>query len=294
MKAKFLLGWICAIGLITGCSTVKIAYNNTDFLLLRYTDGYLDLSSEQKAYLRERLRQRLEEHRRDELVQLVGFLKTFNHYAADGLSIQEVDSLVAAITPLYQTTVTKTVPVFSPVLVSLSDEQIGHLAEKMQSANREYREEYLDIGPAERVQSRTERTINRIEKWTGALTSDQRYTVARMTKVWPDAAQDWYDYRWARQQGLLALLQSHAAEKEVEAYLIAWWVNQTGRSPVLVHKVDILHDDLKALIVTIDGSLSSAQRKHFTKRLDRLIDNLEDLVPADSQKKLAQVIDPLS
>jgi hypothetical protein len=281
-------------GMIAGCSTVKIAYNNTDYLLLRYTDGYLDLTSDQKAQLRESLRERLEEHRRDELVQLVGFLKTFNRYASDGLSTQEVDALVAAITPLYRTTVTKTVPVFSPVLVSLSDAQIGHLSEKMQSANREYREEYLDISRAERVRSRTERTINRIEKWTGALTPDQRYTVTEMTKVWPDAALDWYNYRRARQQELLALLRSRVAGGEVEAYLIAWWVNQTGRNEALVHKVDILYNDLKALIVSVDGSLSEAQRKHFTKRLDRLIDTLEDLIPADTQKNYAQLIDPVS
>ncbi len=287
MNVKLVLRCICAVALLSGCSTVKIAYNNTDYLLLRYTDGYLDLTSDQKAYLRERLSERLEEHRRDELVQLVGFLKTFNTYAADGLSTQEVDVLVAAITPLYRTTVTKTVPVFSRVLASLSDEQIGHLAEKMQSANRDYREKYLDISRAERVSSRTERTIDRIEKWTGALTPDQRFTVTEMTKRWPDAALDWYKYRRARQQELLELLRSRAAGREIEAYLIAWWVDHTGRNPVLVRKVELLHDDLKALIVTLDGSLSGAQRKHFTKRLNRIIDNLEDLIPTDSRQNYA-------
>ncbi len=294
MNAKLVLRCICAVALFSGCSTVKIAYNNTDYLLLRYTDGYLDLTSDQKAYLRERLSERLEEHRRDELVQLVGFLKTFNTYAVDGLSAQEVDVLVAAITPLYRTTVTKTVPVFSRVLSSLSDEQIGHLAERMQSANRDYREKYLDIGRAERVSSRTERTIDRIEKWTGALTPDQRSTVTEMTKRWPDAALDWYDYRRARQQQLLALLRSRAAANEIEAYLIAWWVDQTGRNPVLERKVDILQEDFKVLVVTVDGSLSGAQRKHFTKRLNRIIDNLEDLIPAETRKNYARIAIPVS
>ena len=82
-------------------------------------------------------------------------------------------------------------------------------------------------------------------------------------------------------------MQSRTAGKEIEAYLIAWWVNQTGRNEALVHKVDILHNDLKALIVGVDGSLNGAQRKHFTKRLDRLIDTLEDLIPADTQKNYA-------
>ena len=294
MNVKLVLRCICAVALLSGCSTVKIAYNNTDYLLLRYTDGYLDLTSDQKAYLRERLRERLEEHRRDELVQLVGFLKTFNTYAADGLSTQEVDVLVAAITPLYRTTVTKTVPVFGRVLASLSDEQIGHLAEKMQSANRDYREKYLDISRAERVSSRTERTIDRIEKWIGALTPDQRSTVTEMTKRWPDAALDWYNYRRARQQELLELLRSRAAGREIEAYLIAWWVDHTGRNPVLVRKVELLHDDLKALIVTVDGSLSGAQRKHLTKRLNRIIDNLEDLIPAETRKNYARIAIPVS
>ncbi len=294
MNAKLVLRCMCAVALLSGCSTVKIAYNNTDYLLLRYTDGYLDLTSDQKAYLRERLRERLEEHRRDELVQLVGFLKTFNTYAVDGLSAQEVDVLVAAITPLYRTTVTKTVPVFSRVLASLSDEQIGHLAERMQSANRDYREKYLDIGRAERVSSRTERTIDRIEKWTGALTPDQRSTITEMTKRWPDAALDWYDYRRARQQQLLALLRSRAAANEIEAYLIAWWVDQTGRNPVLERKVDILQEDFKVLVVTVDGSLSGAQRKHFTKRLNRIIDNLEDLIPAETRKNYARIAIPVS
>ncbi len=294
MTTRFLLGFICMSGLMTGCSTVKMAYNNTDYLLLRYTDAYLDLTADQKTYLRARLHERLEEHRRNELAQLVEFLKTFNRYAADGLSGAEVDALVAAITPLYRTTVTKTVPVFSPVLVSMSDEQIGHLSAKMQTANREYREEYLDVGYAERVRSRTRRTIDRIEKWTGTLTPDQRSTVTEMTKLWPDAALDWYDYRRTRQQQLLALLRSRAAANEIEAYLIAWWVDQTGRNPVLERKVDILQEDFKVLVVTVDGSLSGAQRKHFTKRLNRIIDNLEDLIPAETRKNYARIAIPVS
>ena len=104
---------------------------------------------------------------------------------------------------------------------------------------------------------------------------------------------DWYDYRLARQQDLLLLLRARVTGDEIEAYLIAWWINQTGRNQALIRKVDMLHDDFKALIVAIDGSLSDAQRKHFIKRLDRLINTLEDLIPADTHKNYARIVDSM-
>lgn len=268
------------VGILAGCSTVRLAYNNSDWLVLRYADGYLDLTPEQKRQLRAALRQALDEHRREELGRVVAYLRTLRAYAADGLTGPEVDHLLTSLTPLYEGTTGRIVPVFGPVMTGLSDSQIAHLSRQLEEDNRQYQEDYLEGNLSERLDRRAERLTTQVERWTGELSRVQRQMVRGMSRSWPDLAQDWYDYDVAMQQGLLALLRAQADGAELQAYLTGWWLLQTGQSPELAHKTNRLMTGVGMLVLALDATLTHRQRSHFLERVQTLADELEVLVPA--------------
>lgn len=270
---------ILLAGILAGCSTVRLAYNNSDWLVLTYVDGYLDLTPEQRRKLRAALRQALDAHRREELGRVVAYLRTVEASVADGLTGPEVEHLLASLTPLYEGTAGRIIPAFAPVMTALSDAQITHLSRKMDEYNRDYREDYLEVKPSERLDRRAERVVSGVERWTGDLSRVQRQMVRGISRSWPDLAQDWHDYDVPMQQGLLVLLRARAGGGEVQAYLTGWWILQTGQTPALAHKTDRLMRGAGMLILALDATLTQMQRHHFLERVQTLADELEPLIP---------------
>jgi hypothetical protein len=119
------------LALLGVCSGLKLAYNNTDILLLRYADSYLDLNSKQKEFLRARLSERLEAHRQEELPLARALLWSLRSAVADDLNAGDIDELLARMKANFETTVAKTFPLFTPVLADLPGEQIMHLKIKI-------------------------------------------------------------------------------------------------------------------------------------------------------------------
>lgn len=269
---------ILSLSLLMGCNMVKLAYTNADYFLLSYVDGYLDLTSAQKDYLRDRLTRRLEEHRREELLQAVEFLRFVKRSAVDGLSPREIDALSSSAKRLYDTTVTNTIPVFTSVLTKLSNQQIKYLKQELKERNKEFRSKYLQEDHDERLEARLERTLKRIKKWIGSVSNDQRKMIVDIMRIWPDMAPDWYEYRLARQRGLLELLETKAPALEVEGYLIGWFVQQSGQTQAMRVQTGRLQQGLKMLLLALNSSLSEKQQVYFLKRIDDFSSDLAALI----------------
>ena len=93
-----------------GCSTIKFAYNNVDWLLLDKADYYLDLDDAQQEHARQLLAARMEAHRREELPIYVTNLIQIRTMLADNLTPAEVESIKQQIQGLYRRTMGGTIP----------------------------------------------------------------------------------------------------------------------------------------------------------------------------------------
>ena len=270
-----LLGLATALG---GCSVVRLAYNNSDWLLLKEMNNYLDLSRVQEAAAFERLQLRLEEHRRDELPGYLFYLRRVRSAAEDGLSADETDWTVERGYELARITVARTIPAVTPSLVGLSDKQIDHLESRLAETNQNFRHEYLPKSEEKRVARRVKRAIKRIEHWTGALRDEQRVLAARLRNAFPKTAETWLAYNMQQQQRLLSLLRARADRPKLEAFLTEWWVNLEGRSAALERKNDEGLVAMKQLIIKIDATLDDSQRRFLLWRLDGYTDQIEKLL----------------
>ncbi len=269
------LGLAAALG---GCSVVRLAYNNSDWLLLKEMNAYLDLSRVQEAAAFERLQLRLEEHRRDELPGYLVYLRRVRSAAEDGLSADEIEWTVERGYELARITVARTIPAITPSLVGLSDKQIHNLESRLAETNRNFRHEYLPRSEEERVARRVKRAIKRIEHWTGALREEQRVLAARLRNAFPEISEAWLAYHMQQQQHLLSLLRARADRPTLEAFLNGWWVNLEGRPAALERKNDEALIAMKQLIIKIDTTLDGSQRPFLLWRLDGYIDQIEKLL----------------
>lgn len=262
---------------LASCSTVKLAYNQADWLLVRYLDDYVALDTSQRERFESQLQAYLHTHRRERLPDYLVFVETTRERVTDGLTQREMSSIFASLQLLYRITAAETAPLVAPVLANLTPKQIDRLARKLAQDNREYTQDYLAGSQAERRKARSERVVQRVEKWTGRLTRQQNRLLSRFVKAFPDIATDWYDYRVAEQTGLLKLLRTGSDRDTILSYLLGWWVWQVRQPTRLEQKKEELDTALKTMLVTLDATLTAQQRRHLLRRLDRLANDLAEL-----------------
>lgn len=278
--------------ILAGCSLVQLAYNNADQWLLSEANRYLELTDQQRQQLRLALRQRLDQHRAQELSGFVGFFSEAERAAADGLSRDEVESLMNRLRQLAETSVAGTIPPIADVLAGLTPDQVDHLRATLADDDRRYRKRYVQSAAQRRVERRTRFTVGAIEHWTGDLNAAQQTLVSRQIGAWPDLAEEWGRYRAARTDGLVELLRNGPAAATLEHYLVSRWLAYDGRSPALQAGVATVRDRIVDLLVAVDASLTAEQRAAFLAKLRHYRDELADLLPSRRGALAAAVASP--
>ena len=93
--------------IVLGCSTVKFAYDNVDWVLLSKADDYLNLTDAQRVRAKQLVAARMQVHRREELPIYVATLKEVRAMLADELSPTELAIIKKRIPALYRRTMRK-------------------------------------------------------------------------------------------------------------------------------------------------------------------------------------------
>ena len=260
--------------LTTACSRTDLLYDNADWLVYRWADKLMDASGAQEDAWRGTFRQAMVDHRRELLPQLVRLLHGVEAGVKQGLTAAELSCWTEAADRVYREHARWAVVPAMAVLSDLSPSQTGHLAEELEERNREYAEDYLDEDLQRRERSRIDRYIERVEHWTGDLTTEQLRLVEELARRLPDSAPDWLDYRVHKQRQLLDLLGVGAEPQTLQHFLDAWWVDLKGRPSVLVDKTERLRVGVIDLLLALDGAITQEQRDRVLERLGNLRDDL--------------------
>jgi hypothetical protein len=260
--------------LTPGCSRTDLLYDNADWLVYRWADRLMDASGAQEDAWRGMFRQAMLEHRRELLPQVVALLHRVEVGVRRGLTAAELSCWTEAADRVYREHARWAVLPATAVLSDLSPAQAGHLAEELQRRNRDYAEDYLDEDLQRRERRRIDRYIERVEGWTGDLTTEQLRLVEELAGRLPDSAPDWLDYRVDRQRRLLELLGGSADRGALQQFLDAWWVGLSGRPMALIDKTERIRAGVIDLLLALDGALTQGQRDRVLERLGELRDDL--------------------
>ena len=172
--------WCTIIGLLaaglalTGCGTARLAYNNAPDLTHWWLDSYLDLDSPQSVRLRSDLNALQAWHRKEELPALAEMLKTLQAAAPQAVSAEQMCQFSRALEARFQSVLDRAAPSAIALGPTLSNAQLDHLSRAWDKRNTEWREEWLDGTPQERLERRMKKTIERIEGFYGRLTDTQK------------------------------------------------------------------------------------------------------------------------
>jgi hypothetical protein len=171
-----IIGWALALLLalaLTGCSTVKLGYNNAPEISYWWLDSYFDFNSNQSSKLRQDLNTVQTWHRQNELPVYVKTLEKAQRLVANKVTPEQVCDLYAEVKPRFQALIDQTEPLMVSMAPTLQPEQIAHLARQLEKRSDKWREEWLDGSLNERRERRVKQLNDRTEMLYGRLEEAQ-------------------------------------------------------------------------------------------------------------------------
>jgi hypothetical protein len=260
---------------LSGCSGIRWLYSYADNYFVGIVQDYFDPTPEQMRAVRAKAVQLLAWHRQDELPLYVAMFDQAAQKARDGLSEEEVSWGMAQLRARYDTLAQRIVEANAPLLAELSEQNLAALERKFAAENAKLERAYLDADQARRDERRVERIQNQFERWVGKLSSKQRAIVAVWVADAPTASIDWYQERVTRQQNMLTLLRSERDPAVLAAQLTGLWL---GRGAAAERRARN-ESRVTALILSLDQTLSAAQRERAMLRMQQYADDFRSLSP---------------
>ena len=270
----------CAAGLLfflAGCSFLSL-YRYADWIILWQADHYLDLTSDQRHDLTQRLTPLLARHRQEALPQYKTFLVQSRQRLERGLTNQDIDWVYANYDRLRADLFDRVIADSGALLASVDSSQVRALEAAFQKDHAKVARGVQAPAP-ERLKKRADAHIDWLDDWLGPLSKDQESQIRQWSLALPDNQQFWATYQQQRQQELLALLrQPHTPEsvtRELSALLVVY-PDQTG-PPAYQDAIRQMRTSVKTMAIAVDQQVTADQRRHAVTKLQRLIDQLHDL-----------------
>lgn len=266
-----IIGALLLAGLLAGCSAVRLSYNNADTLAYWWLDGYADFDDAQSRQVREQLATLHAWHRANELPAYAALLSEAQQLAAGPMSAPQVCQLSEQIRQRLLRLGDQAALGLAEVVSALKPAQFSAMREKFDKTNRKWREEWLDVSPAELADFRLKKAVERAESFYGRL--DEAQTALLRQRIAASA----FDPRlaWAerqrRQQDLLRVLREHATGAQ-PAHLQAEMQALLRRSlespdPAYRAQFERMMNESCQLVAALHHSASPAQRRHLLGKL---------------------------
>ncbi|MDZ7790735.1 MAG: DUF6279 family lipoprotein, partial [Xanthomonadales bacterium] len=171
--ARRLLLLLLLVGLLAGCG-VKTAYNNADWLAMRWINDRVSLTAEQERAVEAALDQHLAWHCASELPAYADFLQEVkSDIARNRITPATLDAHGNRAGEFAQRLLARARPSLIDLLASLNDQQVDELIESFEERNREMAEE----AERSREDLQRERVLGMekgMRRFTGRLTREQR------------------------------------------------------------------------------------------------------------------------
>ena len=230
------LALLALVGL-SGCSTLKLVYNQSDDLIYWWLDGYADLQDAQKQLTRDALTDLQRWHRQQQLPEYVALLKRMQAMAPNDITPAQVCAVTEDMQSSFIRVLRRIEPASAQLSSQLSADQLRSVRKRFDKTNKTWKEDWLDPDTEERLRYRTKQATNRLEDFYGRLDKPQREALHQWlsTSIFDPAFS--YAERERRQADTIQTLQriaqdSHAPNKQEQAQsLLRGLVDRSFNSP---------------------------------------------------------------
>jgi hypothetical protein len=229
-RAPIIVALCVALLFVTGCSALRIGYNQADDLIYWWLDGYVDFTDAQTPRVRGALTEWLAWHRRTQLPDYARLLSRAQGEVMADSTPKRVCEWWGMIGSRIDTSIERAVPVAAELMLELTPQQIQHIERRYAKRNDDFRNDFLQSDAAERLRASIKRAVERAEVLYGRLDEPQRELVARSVAASPFDAELWFAERLHRQQDMLQMMRRllrgvgdrDAAQAALRAYADRW------------------------------------------------------------------------
>jgi hypothetical protein len=264
----------------SGCSRTEFAYRHADWLLEYQARRTVAANAGQRDLWQPVLAGTLTHHREQELPLVIAYLDLASRGIGEADSAVDAACLVDAALLLYQRHARLAVDLSVPLLSTLDDTQVRHLAGFMEQRQEKAVKEYLKPDPGDRKVARQQRFVERIERWTGSLNDQQRQQISDAVVHIPDLSAAWLAYRSQQTDTLVEMLKTGTDATALREHLNHWWVDMDGRSAEFSQQWQLAKQQFILMLDTLNVTLTDKQRVRIEQRLTALRSNLAPFLPA--------------
>lgn len=264
--------------LLVSCTVLEITYSTADWVLMWNMDRYFDLSASQEEYLDREIKNIHVWHRHHELPQYVQFLGQIDEFGKNGLSQAELEIIFTSVEN-FRVHLAKQASLPGAIFLStVTPAQIGHFQKVLA---QDHGRLVSEIGKESEVRltRRIASTLETLTSWLGELSVDQETHIRQWIKEFPNTTEVWLAHRRRRQARLVELLYSSHDPHILEQGLYPWLADsKTGATPEYLMASREWREGIERVVLEIDQILTRDQRIHFTRKLQRLIQDIKELV----------------
>lgn len=273
-SARYLL---LAIAALAAAACTRLAYDHATPMLAWMVDGYVDLSHDQKDWLRARLDRAMAWHRRNELPEYRRFLADIARRSDGTFTETEVEQAWLKIRADYDRVVEHILPDTADFFLSLDDRQLDRLERKFAKENEKQRKEMTEGTEEKRRARAVKRTTESVQEWIGEFDDRQRGIVAARESALPPITEDRFADRAYRQRETIALARTRDRAKLIAGLRRVLIDTDSWRRPEYLAKVRKRNAATFHMIAALSTTLTAQQREHFKRRIRDYMDDIDKL-----------------
>lgn len=268
------LSFIGAIALAAGCTGVL--QNLGARWVTNKISGVFDLDDEQHTATRAAVDRAI-----DEAPELLGprldlLVATVDRSLAKGMSEQNMLIIERQVDLLMDKAVAWIIDEAAPILATLRDDQIDHAERELDERLEETRDE-LNAPTAERLETRQEKFVDAIEKWTGRLSDAQERAIRDYVAAMPDEAPDRLRADEQRLANIADELRKHPGTPAIRDLLWQAWTQREDWGPGTRSAEERRADGRKTLFFVYE-LLDAEQIDHMSERLHEMYGMVKKLL----------------
>jgi uncharacterized protein DUF6279 len=274
---------ICAcLLLLTGCSAVRLAYNQAPHLMYWWLNSYVDFDTEQGERARDALADWFAWHRATQLSDYAGLLAAAQQQVVRDVTPGEVCQWADELRKRIETGYEHGVPAMADMVRTLKPQQLQRVERRYRKADEDFRDDYLQADRADRLAESNKRARERAELLYGRLNDTQTELLAQGIATSPFDPERWLAERRLRQREIVDTLRALQAERadavriETALRLFAAHAASSPRAAYREYQKRLFDHNCQ-LIARLHNSTTPEQRRHGADKLKGWEDDLRAL-----------------
>lgn len=198
--------------ILTGCSAVRLGYNNLPDIASWWLDSYIDFTDTQGPQAKVALQKLQTWHRKEELPAIAELLVQAQTLAPQNITPEQACKIWEGAQVRVESFIQESSRLAAPVVSQLSAKQLKHLEKEWASRNEDWKKQWVQGTPDSRIKKRVDLAAERFNSFYGDLNLEQRQVLKQqfLQSTWsPEAS---YQRRLKRQQEQLIALQAMSSE----------------------------------------------------------------------------------